>query len=108
MPGSDRRARVSLTRCVSRVRLQRDRQSLRQAFGMLLKNASAQRPVFVLSAPASASFPAPSKVSDKAPAHPRYPLQNHADDPAAAVLRLQRAEYGLSYRDIVDPAIERR
>src|SRR5216683_500000 len=108
MPASDRRARASSIRCVSRVRLQKDRKSLRQAFGTLLKNSSVYLPVLVLLASAKVSFPAPSVVSGKAPAHLRYRSQTREADRGAAELRWPVAGYPLSERQRACCCIWRR
>src|SRR5260370_871890 len=106
MPASDRRARAFSIRCVSRVRLQRDRKSRRQTFGMLLRNFSAQLPVLTPPALGRVSFLAPSKVSDRALVHRHCPSQRRVDDRVAAALRWLAAEYRLSERQRAECRIE--
>src|ERR1700737_15034 len=106
MPSSGRRARASSIRYVSRVRLQGDRKSRRQAFGMLLRNFSEQLPILTPPASGWVSFPAPSKVSDRALVHLHCPSQRRVDDRAAAALRWLAAEYRLSERQRADCHIE--
>src|SRR6266478_1662215 len=105
---SGQQARVSSIRCVSRVRLQKGRKSLRLAFARLLRNSSAQPVVWVPRASARTFFRAPSMVSGKGPAHLRYRSQRHADDQGVAELPWQAVGYRFSELQRAECHIERR